>query len=188
MAYADLADLLLYLGIEEDVVDDTLLQQFLARAQAAIDSYTRRTFEAAADTTRYHDADYISAQTLMLDGDCCAVTAVVNGDGSTIPAEEYRLQPRNRPPFFALQMESSGSYSWSADGSSIAVTGRWAYSVTPPADVVHACIRLAAWFYRQKDNTGLDAPMLSGSVTILPPRLPVDVEQLLKPYRSLLAL
>lgn len=188
MAYATLDQLTSYLGIDESYDDDNLLSSLLARAQAAIDSYTRRTFEAAEDTTRYHNADYISAQLLMLDGDCCAVTAVANGSGAIIPAAEYRSLPRNRTPFYALQLDPTGSLAWDADGDGIAVTGRWAYSVSAPADVTHACIRLAAWFYRQKDNTGLDAPMISGSVTILPVRLPADVAETLKPYRRVLAL
>ena len=51
MAYASLVDLTTYLGIDESTADDGLLSQLLARAQAAIDTYTRRTFEATADVT-----------------------------------------------------------------------------------------------------------------------------------------
>ena len=184
MAYASLADLTTYLGIDESTADDGLLSQLLARAQAAIDTYTRRTFEASADVTRWHTLDNVWGRQLTFDGDLCAITSIVNGDGATVDAGEYHTTPRNRTPFYAAELWNDSTVTWDADsGGQIAVTGRWAYSTTPPADVAHACVRLAAWMYRQKDNTGSDAPIIAGDVTILPTRFPSDVQMMLAPYR-----
>ena len=71
-------------------------------------------------------------------------------------------------------------------GGQIAVTGKWGYSLTAPADVVQATVRLAAWFYRQKDNAAGDQAIVTGDVTVLPARLPEDVRKLLRPYLRVL--
>ena len=65
----------------------------------------------------------------------------------------------------------------------ISVVGKWAYSATAPSDIEHACKRLAAFFYRQKDNANdIDRAVVVGNATVLPSDLPRDVVQLLKPY------
>ena len=187
MAYASLADLTTYLGIDESTADDGLLSQLLARAQAAIDTYTRRTFEATADVTRWHTLGNVWGRQLTFDGDLCAITSITNGDGATVAASEYHTLPFNRTPYYAVELWRDSVTAWDADsGGQIAVTGRWAYSTTPPADITHACVRLAAWMYRQKDNTGNDAPIIAGDVTILPTRIPSDVQLMLAPYRRAL--
>lgn len=187
MTYASLHDLTTYLGIDDSATDDGLLTQLLARAQAVIDAHTRRTFEATADSTRYHTLDAVWGRQLIFDGDLCAVTSIVNGDGATVAASEYHTLPRNRTPYYSVELWPDSVTAWDADrDGQIAVTGRWAYSVTAPADIVQAAIRMAAWFYRQKDNTGNDQAMIAGTVTILPARLPADVAELLKPYRRAL--
>lgn len=187
MSYASLTDLTVYLGIDESTADDGLLTQLLARAQAAIDTYTRRTFEAAADVTRWHTLDNVWGRQLQLDGDCCAITAITNGNGATVDAGEYHTLPRNRTPYYAVELWPDSATAWDADsGGQIAVVGKWAYSVTAPADVAHACVRLAAWMYRQKDNAGNDAPIIAGDITILPSRIPSDVQLMLAPYRRAL--
>ena len=182
MGYASLADLTTYLGIDASTADDALLTQFLARAQAAVDGICHRTFEATADSTRHYDYRSVDNCALYLDADLCAVTSVVNGDGITIGGAAYTTEPRNMTPWYALKLRAAVGLAWDGWNSDIAVTGKWAYSLTAPADVQQATIRLAAWMYRQKDNTGGDAPMIAGDVTILPARIPSDVEALLAPY------
>lgn len=185
MAYVTVTELKRYLGIDGDnVADDALLSDMVQRAQAVIESRTGRTFEAATDTTRHHGADCIDGYRLWLDGDLVSVTSIVNGDGAAVATDQVMTQPRNRRPAHALVLASTAGVQWDADSGDIAVTGRWAYSLTPPADIVQATVRLAAWLYRQKDNVGADAPMLAGDTMILPSRLPADVTELLQPYRQ----
>ena len=178
--YASLTDLTAYLGIDESTADDGLLAQFLARAQAAIDNTCHRTFEASADTTRHYDYRSVDGYTLYLDADLCAITSVVNGDGNTISAALYTTEPRNMTPWYALRLRDRLGLVWDGYTDDIAITGKFAYSVSAPAPVQQATIRLAAWLYRQKDNTGNDAPIIAGDVTILPARLPSDVYELLE--------
>lgn len=184
MAYASLDDLTTYLGIDDSTTDDGLLARLLARAQAAVDAFTRRTFEADADATRWHTLDNVWGRQLTFDGDLCAITSITNGDGAMVAASEYHTLPRNRTPFYSAELWPDSVTAWDADrDGQIAVTGRWAYSLTAPADVTHATVRLAAWLYRQKDNAAADQTVVIGDTTILPARLPSDVQQLLRPYR-----
>ena len=184
MAYVTVIELKRYLGIDADnSTDDALLSDMVQRAQAAVDNRTGRTFEAAADAAHTFDAGSVDGDWLWLDDDLCSVTSVVNGDGATVAAGQYTTRPVNRRPWFALLLRPDASVAWDAASGDIAVTGRWAYSLTAPADVVQATVRLAAWMYRQKDNTANDSPMLAGDTLILPSRLPADVVELLQPYR-----
>jgi len=180
--YATLTDLTAYLGIDESTADDGLLLQLLERAQAAIDGMCHRQFEAASDSTRRYDFRSVDCSTLYLDADLCAVTSVVNGDGITIGASAYTTEPRNMTPSYALRLRDVVGLAWDGWNSDIAVTGKFAYSTTAPADIKHATVRLAAWMYRQKDNTAGDQAMIAGDVTILPSRIPSDVEAMLMPY------
>lgn len=180
MAYIDKTVLKLYLGISE-TADDNLLDAIIERAQAIIDSQVGRTFEAPNDSTRYFDACAFEGPTLYLDHDLCTITSVVNGDAETLT--DYKTDPRNGTPYYALVLKSGA---WTAAESEIAITGRWAYSASPPKAIVHAAIRLAAWFYRQKDNhADLDRTVVVGNSTILPAKLPADIAEILHPFRRL---
>ena len=85
MAYTDVSTLKQYLGITGNT-DDALLSSLITRAQAAIDTYTGRTFEASADTTKYFDClpPYVHGYELTwttLGLDLCQITSVTNGNG-----------------------------------------------------------------------------------------------------------
>lgn len=195
MAYASVAELKAYLGIATGITtDDALLTAFLARAQRMIDVYCHRTFEASASTTRYFDAitDISTCgQILYFDEDLCQVDSVTNGDGQAVASTDYVTLPRNRKPWFGLRIKRYGDVYWTFSDmpeDAIAVTGRWAYSVTAPSDIVQATVRLAAYLYRQKDNAGdLDRPVNLGyNMTLLPARLPQDVVDMLATYRRII--
>ena len=185
MSYATAAELKSYLGISENT-DDTLLAALLNRATAAIEQYTHRVFSAAVGT-RYYRSDAVDGDTLHLDGDLYSVTTLTNGEGDTIT--EYWLLPRNEgPPYHAIKLKSGSDYSWTfgTDGE-VEVYGEWGFSSDPPDDIVHACVRLAGYYYRQKDAQVFDvtAQPDAGIITI-PKGLPADVKMLLTPYRKVI--
>lgn len=190
MAYATLAELKAYLGFDNSTrvstQENDLLTSLLARAQASVDGMCQRTFEASTDTVHHFDGRAIGGRVLYLDGDLCAITSVVNGDGITVAGTAYTTEPRNVTPWHALVLRPTADIAWDGVTADIAITGKWAHSTSAPADVVQATIRLAAWMYRQKDNTGNDQPMIAGNVTILPSRLPADVTEMLQPYKRVL--
>lgn len=191
MAYCGVDELKEYLGIES-ATDEPMLLTFLATAQRIIDSYCARTFEATADTVRTFDSQCdVDGYTLTVDSDLCAITSIVNGDGTTISNSHYVTEPRNETPYYAIRLKASAGNVWTSTVSgdsenAITVTGKWAYSTSAPSDIAHVCKRLAAYIYRQKDNAGdLDRAVIAGNSTILPAQIPSDIRLMLAPYRRL---
>ncbi|MCL4251048.1 MAG: head-tail connector protein [Anaerolineae bacterium] len=189
--YTTLDDLKIYLNIATSD-DDALLTALIERATQIIDTATARTFAAEADSARTFDAvrDVSGdGRLLFLDEDLCQLTAVVNGDGASVSLAALVTEPRSHAPYYALRLKYTSDTTWTYTDdphNAIQVTGRWAYCVTPPADIAHACVRLAAYLYRQKDTQteigDLARATLDG-VLMLPPRLPRDVLDLLAPYK-----
>lgn len=175
--------------ISKAVTDDTLLESLIVRAQAAIDAYVGMSFESAADT-RYYESDVLGDDnTLYLDRWLLTITTLTNGDdGATvIPNTDYWLVDRNEgPPYYGIRLYSNSDYSWEWDTDGwVSVAGTWGYSTTAPADIVHACIRLAAYFYHQKDAQVFDvtaAPEI-GVITV-PQGMPRDVRLILDRYTA----
>lgn len=190
MAYTTVSALKTYLGVVGNT-DDALLTALIARAQAIVDAYCGRTFEAAQDSTRKLDAKLSVSpdkRTLYVERDLCAITSITNGDGVSVAASEYVTEPRWEKPFYGITLKRESDIRWTWDNTpedAITVVGRWAYSATAPADIVQATERLAAYLYRQKDNmSDLDrAVAVSGNMTVLPQSLPRDVQLILAPYR-----
>lgn len=179
MAYVTLADLKAYLKINS-ASDDALLNSFLAAAQAFIEgpAGAGRRFEARETATaRIIDAaDAGDGAVLYLDDDLAAVESITD-DGAAV--EDWTTHPRNEAPYFALKNVSG---SW---GGAVEITGQWVYSLTPPADIAHACKRLAAWMYRQRDSSAdVDRATVTGDgTTILPSAVPRDVLDICSKYR-----
>lgn len=184
--YADLLTLKTYLAITT-TTDDTLLTTCLANAQAMIEARTGRVFEASADSTKKFDAiTDTDMGMLVLGADLCQITQVVNGDGSIVPSSSYLTEPPRSTPYWAIRLKRSSSpWCFVTDPEdAIQITGRWAYSVTVPADIAQATVRLAAFLYRQKDTAvDGDRPLLTGDGNVLmPSRLPNDVAEMIRPY------
>jgi hypothetical protein len=190
MAYTTVSALKTYLGVVGNT-DDALLTALIARAQAIVDAYCGRTFEAAQDSTRKLDAKLsvsTDKRTLYVERDLCAITSITNGDGVSVGAAEYVTEPRWETPFYGITLKRESNIRWTWDNTpedAITVVGRWAYSATAPADIVQATERLAAYLYRQKDNmSDLDrAIAVNANTTLLPQSLPRDVQLILAPYR-----
>lgn len=184
MAYASLAEVKSYLGISV-TTDDTLLAALIARAQKIIEIYTGRVFEAVT-ATRYFSTDSIEGRYLYLWGDdLLTVTTLTNGDGTTITAANYRLEPRNENPKWQIRLDEDTTWEFDNSDDEVSIAGTWGYTATVPDDVKHACIRLAAFLYRQKDTSAdIDRPLVTGDgVTIMPGNLPADVKLMLDGYK-----
>jgi len=197
MPYTTADNVRTYLG-ETSEADDPLLTTLIARAQKYIDNYCNRTFEAAADSTKYFDASYDGTgdiggkynRSLFLGGDLCQITSITNGDSTTVASTEYVTVPRNEPPWYELRLKRGSDVAWTYEDDpedAIVVVGRWAYSVTPPVDVVQACERLTVFLYRQKDsNADVDRPRQTPEGTwLMPMAMPKDIAALLAPYRRI---
>jgi hypothetical protein len=189
MAYANLSNLKDYLGITTEG-DDNLLSDLLTRAAGVIDAYTGRHFEAET-ATKYFNSDDTYGRELNLYGyDLLTVTKLTNGNAVEIASGNYRLLPRNDDPKWIIKLDEDYSWEFDDSDSEISVAGTWGYSATAPADITHACVRLAAFIYRQKDTSAdIDRPMVTGDgVTIMPSGLPSDVQKLLDRYKRRLGI
>lgn len=188
MALCSTSDVTAYLDITT-TGENTLIGTLVDAAQAMIERYTGRRFDVTQDSTRrFNPLVDAKGRTLMFDSELAqAPTTVVNGDGVTVTSQQYVTLPGNDAPYYGLRLLQSGGVTWAWDADperAIAVTGRWGYSSTAPADVKHAAIRLTAWLYRQREN----APEADRTVTTVtgdtlrPMRMPADIEAILAPY------
>ena len=197
MAYIGSSDVKAWGGVpDSDTVDDAELTLIIARAQAYVDEYTGRVFEAstAALATRYYTAAIdVARNTLWLDMDLNTVgtDGIVAGTDS-LASTDYVTLPRNDKPYYAIELTANTPLDWgdsTSDGdyeNAIAVHGQWAYSSDPPADVQHAMLRLTKWYYKQgrvTDETADRPIVLESGATVLPSQIPSDVKEILDRYR-----
>ena len=189
MSYASTVQVKEYLGITSTVVDDNLLEDLIERAEGLIDAYTGRSFESTTVTKYFGEGDTDGQDLIFYGDDLLTITKLTNGDAVEITSGNYRLFPRNDNPKWMLRLDEAYSWNFSDGNSEISVAGTWGYSATPPLDIQHACVRLAAFLYRQKDNSAdIDRPMITGDgVTIMPTNLPADVTRLLDRYKRRVA-
>lgn len=187
MSLCTVDEVALYLGLDSS--DDlALLESLVSAAQGMIERHTGRRFDVETATARYlHATRDVFGRSLWLGAELAAApTSVVNGNGVTVTSNQYVLEPRNDAPYYALTLLGSSGVTWTyttdPEGA-IAVTGKWGYSTTPPAEVKHACVRLAAFLYRQRDNSGdSDRAIVTPGGTVKPLTLPQDVTVILAPY------
>lgn len=186
MAYATTAQVKTYLGLTVST-DDTLLGTLLLSAQAMIERAAGRLFEADTATVRYFtlaDLDRDSG-VLWLNGDLCTLTGVTNGDGTTVATGDVQTLPINTPPWYGLRINPAVAVFTSGQNTAdrIAITGKWAYSASAPADIAQATIRLTAFLYRMRENGGDgDRTILTGNATLAPVTMPHDVVTIVKTY------
>lgn len=168
-SYASLEDVKTYLRITGSA-DDTMLASLVATASRLVEDHCGRHFDTWTGTRRYEIGEaFITGHTLLLDADLLALDELTNADGTPIDPAAVLLRPVNWPPFFGLSLREESGLAWGTDGV-IEVTGTWGYDERVPEQVKHATVRLVAWLYRQRDQTGEQ------------PGLPRDVRELLVPF------
>lgn len=197
MAYISASDLKAYMGITSSS-DDTQLGLACTRAQSVVEGYTNRVFEwAGAATIKYFTpineklggqlAD--DGRTLYTFGfDILEVSSITNGDGNNIPTNAIVTLPLNVTPGYAIRIKSNTSYVWTFTGSpdaAIAISAKWAYTATPPAEVIAATLRIASYLYRQREGTpDTDRAIMSADgVVLAAPKIPTDATMMLQAYR-----
>lgn len=174
--------------ITKALTDNDLLQDAIDDAVAEIESETGKSFEARAET-RYYDRSAVEGLVLKLDDDLIAVTTLTEGDenSTVIPNTEYWLLPRNDgPPYRKIKLKADSDYSWdwTTDGE-ISVAGSWGFSSTSPDNIRRAVLVLAAYFYRQKDQSIFDVVAVpeAGTITI-PQGIPATVTKIISKYQN----
>jgi len=187
--YATLAQLKDYLSITSNV-DDALLTDLLVRATAIIEQMTRKTFAASAASSRTFGREVmlwdglLKRDYLLLPSGVyiAQLVSATDGDNAPIPLTEIDTHPPDAPYTVLARRDKR----WCGASQQATITARWGYSIAPPADIVHATIRLAAWMYRQRGTANdPDRPTVAdGGLVLLPSALPDDVRAVLERYRD----
>ncbi len=108
---------------------------------------TGRVFACTTDATRHFivGEDTVGSK-LWFGDDLAAITSVVNdADGTPttlVNGTDYLPIPRDKTPYSGLRLLGSSSAFWDYTNdpeTGVTVTGKWAYSTTPPDDIEHAC-------------------------------------------------
>lgn len=165
--------------------DDTLIDDVVTAAMAAVNAYCRRQFEPATQT-RYFGAFYprLHGSALYLDDDLLTVTTLTNGETTVIPSGGYWLEPRNdQGPYSLIRLKTNYYWTFNTDGE-ISVAGTWGYSSTCPEDIARATLRWAVYLYRQKDTPDFEVTATpDGGQQVIPHGVPADIKPMLNPYR-----
>jgi hypothetical protein len=187
--YATPAQLKTYLGVTS-ASDDALLTDLLVRATSMIEQMTRKTFAAPTATSRTFGRELmlwdglLKRDYLLLPSGVyvALLVSATDGDNAAIPPTEIDTHPPDAPYTVLARRDKR----WCGASQQATITARWGYSITPPADIVHATIRLAAWLYRQRGTANdPDRPTVAdGGLVLLPSALPDDVRSVLERYRD----
>lgn len=185
----DVDDMKAYLALTNPSVDaaaEAFLGELCDAATEYINKATGRTFivDPDAPTTRYFGSDDIDDGILYLGDYIAEVTAMVNTDTTEIPLAFVRGDPRNRTSWTRLKyIGATGA--WGTDGE-IAITGHWAYSLTPPEPIKQAARRLVQYWFRQRDTNNYEAvPTADGTPIYIRSGVPKDVLDILVKYRPI---
>jgi hypothetical protein len=191
MSYATLAQLKTTLGITT-TADDPLLQLYLDQAQVAVDNYCGQTFEAGANSTRYfHAVDDVHGRELWFDAPLCSINSVTNGDSTTVTTGDYVTLPFNAAPYYGLRIKGSSAQSWTYTDdpeNAIAVSGKWAYSVTAPAAIGLATLQMASFLWNRRGTEGYTSVEVNSALVaqFAADPMPPHIAAILASYRRLL--
>jgi len=174
-----------------ETTDDAMIDMFIAQASEMFSVEARRQFYATTGATLTYDIapPQIYGSQLFFLEDILDVDRVINGDGSVITRDQFRLLPINGSPKYALQLyvgnniffQSNDVNSWQ---SAIHVQGTMGYCETGsvPSDVVYAVTKLAAFFYETRDNQG-DVIRFADGSTQIPSNAPPLVLRVVANYK-----
>lgn len=160
--YASLEELQAHIdatgGVSWQAADVTNMQTALDAATLWIDERMHTRYRAIAET-RHYSARW---RDLLHVDDLTALTELAtdeDGDGvceTVWAATDYVLEPFNAPqsghPYRQIRIKPSGAQTFTVSAEpTVAVTGDFGYSVTPPASIRQACLILAHRLWLRKD-------------------------------------
>lgn len=191
--YATLADVRALLSVESsETGDDTLLETLITRVSRWIDHETGWWFYPKTQTRKFHAIDNVDRRALLLDAPLLTITSITNGDGETVAASSYVLEPANSSPYAAIILKASSGVTWTYQTDpeqAISVAGTWGWTAsTPPqsayVDIRHACAMMAVWQYQKRENPNADTLALPElGVIQIPGQIPPDVASILRHYK-----
>lgn len=183
---------------ERNIVSETsdaiaVIDDCIADAQKFIDTYCHRTFEGTAANRSFDAVADVEGSVLWVyeAGDLASIVTVTNGNGDTVSSTAYVTQPRNAAamgkPIIGLRLKTNSSVYWRTASNGVAenaitINGIWAYSATPPADIVRAAKMLAGYYYDQRMSINAEIAVIPGVSVSIPAGMPPAVRQILNHY------
>ena len=165
MAYLTLAEgedyLSSYLGYTLGS-DPAFVLALIDAVSNAIDRYTHRTFQGSQSNRLFDAVADVEGRTLWVyqEGDLAPTSAsieIINGNSASIASGDFVTEPRNAfaraVPIIGFKIKDAAATYWrytTTPEDSIIVRGVWAYSATPPADVIQAAKIMLGVFWSQK--------------------------------------
>lgn len=197
MAYCTLNQVREYGKFRTSETDaNALLTNIIDRVTAAFERETNRVFEAGSDTSRsiYPWQMDVDGKTLFISDDLCAITSISN-DGSAVDSGDYVLLTygdssvwRTGERIHAIRLLHDSRLAWvKSESKPIEITGRWAYSTTPPADVVQACIEWSFAVYKRAEHlttNGMPNVTVDGKL-VMSSQMPQYVRETIEAYRRI---
>lgn len=188
--YCTLTELRAYLGFPStSTSEDVILKNAIVAASRYIDAETgRRFYSTSSDETRYYTAD--DAHELCTDDLLSITTLQTDDDGDRIyentwQAADYELLPYNAgldaKPYTSIGATPLGGRAFPKTARGVKVVGRFGYCETNahPLIVKQACLILASYLYKLKDNPlGISANVEVGTI-LVDPKVSKMVNQML---------
>jgi hypothetical protein len=179
MAYTTVAEVKTFCHVSGNT-DDTLLTAILASAEAVVENYTGTVFDN--DTAANQTFTRLPGVRTRFDGNklyfydwLATDTSVTITDSPTV-----MYLPEDGPPYYGCML-TEGSWAY----PTVTVNGKWGYSTAPPADIEMAVWRICRWLYDMQTTGRGSAPIVTPNGQVLIPEgLPLDIKQLLDPYRK----
>ena len=141
-----------------DPSDDAVIERQIEAASAVFESLAGRSFLFDSDEIRYYDTPRHPSDDLLLDKDFVSITAVTNGDGTSLDTDDYYALPLNDTPKYAIRLKPTTGIGWATDGGNpfgvITVEGQSGYSATVPADIAEVCKELVRELYQARTGQG----------------------------------
>lgn len=188
--YATLAEYKTYQRVTStDVNDDAFIETAIEASSRWIDRESGTQFFSSTETRKY-DVPENPRGILLFDAYFTAVTAVVNGDGSTLAASDYVTLPANRAPLYGVQLKQNSGVIWTAESTgnkiqAIAITGSVGHSATAPKDVYLSCLEIARALYSRRfgENMTTKTIITSAGVVQIPEGVPDWAAMTIANYR-----
>lgn len=158
--YCALADIKARLEIGTEY--DDWLAGIITGASRFIDRWCLRSFEAAAEATKYFDGN---GKEYLIVPDLVTISAsglIVEDD--TWVATDYILYPLNETPKMKIFVDPDGAYSaFTAGRKNVEITANWGYAANAPAedndlaDLWDVCVQLAIRSFKAAEQAYQDA-------------------------------
>jgi hypothetical protein len=172
---------------------DIVLTGLCEAVSKRIDTYCRRSFQAAAEGTRYYDAFGVTR--LYVDDFTNITTLTV--DGVPWVATDYIKYPLNAPnlippwPYEWLLVNPDGTKSsFSGGPSAVTLTALFGFNAAVPSatnleDIWDAAVEYAAWSFKRMQAAYQDSAGIPELGTMIySKKMPTAVQIALKPYRK----